>query len=222
MAAPSSSSFEGLLFDLDGTLLDTLRDLGESLNRVLARHGWPVHPVDAYRYFVGDGALALVQRALPEAHRDEATVQQCLAEYREVYTAHWRDTTRPYDGIPELLDALTARGLVLGVLSNKPHVMTRKCVDEYLGRWTFRAVLGQREEVARKPDPTGALEAARLMACDPRHILYVGDTATDMDTARAAGMFPLGVTWGFRPESELSEHGARAIARHPSEILRHL
>lgn len=209
----------GVLFDLDGTLLDTLEDIGGSVNRVLARRHLPVHPIAAYRDFVGDGARVLIQRALPEGRRDEATVRDGLTEYREVYARHWNESTRPYDGIPDLLDALSERALKLGILSNKPHDMTRRCVAHYLARWSFAAVLGQREEVARKPDPSGALEAARLMGLHPADILYVGDTATDMETAAAAGMFSVGVTWGFRPEAELRAHGARAVAHHPSEIL---
>lgn len=211
--------FRAALFDLDGTLLDTLRDLGESMNTVLQRRGWPTHPIDAYRWFVGEGASALVARSFPEAHRDDATVKAGLAEYRAVYERHWNAHTRPYDGIPEMLDALAARGMALGILSNKPHGMTVRCVEGYLAHWHFACVLGQRDAVARKPDPAGALEAARLLGHAPEHILYLGDTATDMDTARAAGMFAVGATWGFRPETELRAHHALAIVHHPREVL---
>lgn len=208
-----------VLFDLDGTLLDTLRDLGESVNLVLRQRGFPEHPIDAYRFLVGDGATMLVTRALPASRRDEATVAACLKDYRVAYAKHWNVHTRPYDGVPELLDALAARGLALAILSNKPHAMTRRCVEGYLARWRFAAVLGQRDDVARKPDPAGALEAARLADVDPAHVLYVGDTATDMETANAAGMFAVGVTWGFRPEDELRTHGAHLIVHHPRDIL---
>lgn len=212
-------AFRACLFDLDGTLLDTLRDLGESMNLVLQRRGFPTHPVDAYRFLVGEGAVLLVERSFPETHRDPATVQSGLAEYRAVYERRWNVHTRPYDGIPEMLDALAARGLALGILSNKPHAMTRRCVEGYLARWRFACVLGQRDTVARKPDPAGALEAARLLDAAPDEVLYLGDTATDMDTARAAGMFAVGATWGFRPASELRAHGADALAAHPRDVL---
>lgn len=212
--------FRGVLFDLDGTLLDTLRDIGESMNRVLEVRGLPTHPIDAYRQFVGDGALMLVTRALPEGCRDSETVRSALADYRAVYAMRWNIHTRPYDGIPELLDDLAARGLSLGILSNKPHAMTLKCVEGYLARWSWACVLGQREAVARKPNPAGAVEAAALMRVDPADVLYLGDTATDMETARAAGMFAVGATWGFRPESELRIAGARVIVRHPREVVR--
>lgn len=214
-----NTRYQAVLFDLDGTLLDTLRDLGESMNRVLTRLGHPVHSLEAYRFLVGEGATVLVTRALPETHRSEADVRHALAEYRRDYEQHWNVHTRPYDGIPELLDALVGNGLTLGILSNKPHAMTVRCVDGYLSASRFACVLGQRDNVARKPDPAGAIEAARLMRVDPARTLYLGDTATDMETARAAGMFAVGETWGFRPESELLAAGAEAIVHRPREVL---
>lgn len=211
--------FRAVLFDLDGTLLDTLRDLAESMNRVLDARGLPTHPIDAYRYHVGEGASMLVARALPEDRRDPETVRAALAEYRAMYEMNWNVHTRPYDGIPELLDALVGQGLTLGILSNKPHPMTLKCVEGFLAKWPWACVLGQRDTVARKPNPAGAIEAAALMRVGPDEVLYLGDTATDMETARAAGMFAVGATWGFRPESELRAAGAHAIVRHPREVM---
>jgi phosphoglycolate phosphatase len=211
--------FDGVLFDLDGTLLDTLQDLGDSVNRVLAARGWPIFGLEDYRYFVGEGARTLISRALPPGHRDTETINAVLADYREDYQRNWNVATRPYDGIPELLAGLQRRGLVLGILSNKPHAMTVKCVEGYFPGVPFRALLGQREHVPHKPDPAGAFEAAHSMGVAPERVLYVGDTGTDMLTARAAGMFALGVTWGFRPEAELREHGADAVVHRPAGIL---
>ncbi len=211
--------YDAALFDLDGTLLDTLDDIADSLNRALATMGVTAHPRDAFRYFVGDGVRMLAARALPEGRRDDRAIDELLARYRDEYAAGWNRKTRVYDGIPAMLDALAAHGLRLGVLSNKPHDMTVLCVKAYLARWPFAIVLGQREHVARKPDPTAALEAAAAMDTPPARVLYLGDTATDMDTARAAGMFAAGCTWGFRPESELREHGAHAIVHHPDKVL---
>jgi phosphoglycolate phosphatase len=210
--------FLGVLFDLDGTLLDTLKDIGDAVNRALAARGFPTHPTAAYKEFVGEGARRLVERALPEAHRGDALVREALAEYRRDYGERWNVATRPYEGIPEMLDGLAARGVRLGVLSNKPHAETLKCVRGYFPATPFRAVLGQRDAVARKPDPAGAREAARELDLPVEKILYAGDTAVDMETARAASMFAVGVTWGFRPESELRAHGAQAVAHHPREI----
>lgn len=219
-AAPGPrKAVKAVLFDLDGTLLDTLQDLGDAMNRVLDRRGYSTHPVESYRWFVGEGARTLVERALPPERRGEQEIDSALADYRADYTVNWKVATKPYDGIPELLAELSRRGLVLGVLSNKPHAMTVKCIEGCFPETRFQALLGQREEVAKKPDPAGAHEAARLMGCEATEVLYVGDTATDMETARAAGMFALGATWGFRPESELREHGASAIIHHPRDVL---
>jgi phosphoglycolate phosphatase len=218
-SAKRASVFRGALFDLGGTLLDTLQDIGDAVNRVLAARGHPIHPIPAYKDFVGEGAHRLIERALPETHRDAGAVETALAEYRRDYARHWNVSTRPYDGVHEMLAAMIARGFTLGILSNKPHAATVRCVEGYLARHPFKAVLGQRDEVARKPNPAGAFEAARLMGLAAGEMLYVGDTGIDMDTARAAGMFAVGITWGFRPESELRAHHADAIANHPSELL---
>lgn len=212
-------NYRAILFDLDGTLLDTLDDLGDSINRALVRLGFPTHDREAFRYFVGEGARMLVERALPEDRRDPATAETMLKLYREEYRNGWNIKTCIYEGVPEMLDALHERRLVLGVLSNKPHDMTVQCVQGYLARWPFRVVFGQRDHVARKPDPQGALEAAGLMQATPAETLYLGDTATDMDTARAAGMYAIGAAWGFRPVEELIQHGANAIAAHPRDVL---
>lgn len=215
-------TYRAVLFDLDGTLLDTLDDLGDSINRALVRLGFPTHGRESFRYFVGEGARMLVERALPEDRRDAATAEAALRAYREEYRTGWNIKTRIYDGIPELLDTLTARGIALGILSNKPHEMTLQCVQGYLARWSFGVILGQRDHVARKPDPAGAREAAAALQVAPAEVLYLGDTATDMQTARAAGMFAVGAAWGFRPVQELQEHGAHAIVQHPRDVLEQL
>jgi len=213
---------KAVLFDLDGTLLDTLEDLCDSVNRVLASRGYPVHPLDAYRYYVGDGAATLFRRVLPEGKNSDEMVQKCLLDFREDYGRSWNVKTKPYPGIEELLDALTGGGIRMTVFSNKPHETTKKCVDGILPRWRFEPVLGQREEVPKKPDPAGALEITRILGLQPSDFLYLGDTGTDMRTATAAGMFPLGALWGFRTEEELIETGARALIREPMELLQHL
>jgi phosphoglycolate phosphatase len=212
-------TYQAVLFDLDGTLLDTLADLGNAMNRVLAGRGFPTHPLDAYRYFVGEGARILVTRALPADRRDEATIESCLAAFAADYDQNWQVETQPYPGVAELLDALIARGLKLAVLSNKPHEFTVRCVSQLLPHWTFDAVLGQREGVPRKPDPAGAFEIAAQLKIPPANFLYLGDTFVDMETARAAGMFPVGVLWGFRPAEELQESGAQALIARPGELV---
>lgn len=208
-----------ILFDLDGTLLDTLDDLADAMNHVLAACGCPVHPVGAYRYFVGDGMRRLVERALPADRRDDETVHATMAAMRERYGRHWADKTRPYAGVAEMLDALAARGLLLAVFSNKPHEFTRLAVDLFLSRWSFTEVAGAKPDVPVKPDPTGALAVAETLHVAPADFLYLGDTGTDMRTAVAAGMFPVGALWGFRDRAELLEHGARRLVETPAQVL---
>jgi len=212
-------SYYAILFDLDGTLLDTLYDIGNAMNHVLAVAGLPVHSLDDYRYFVGDGAAELVRRTLPENKRGEAEIQQYLEAFKKYYGQHWQALTRPYEGIPEMLDALTRSGMKMAILSNKPHDFTRMCVDELLSDWRFDAVFGLRESVPRKPHPAGALEIAECLDLAPTEFLYLGDTAIDMKTAQAAGMFPLGALWGFRSREELIGSGAEAVIHHPLEII---
>jgi phosphoglycolate phosphatase len=213
---------QAVLFDLDGTLLDTLEDIASAANEVLGRHGLPAHPPEAYRRFIGDGVAMLFRRALPPEHAEPERVARCVEDFRGAYARSWDVRTCPYDGIPELLDALASRGLVLALLSNKPDDFTRLCASAYLARWPFRAVLGQREGTPRKPDPAGALEIAGQLGVPAGQFLYVGDSAVDMETARRAGMRPVGVSWGFRPAEELWAAEAEAVIAHPAELLEFL
>jgi len=209
-----------VIFDLDGTLLDTLADLADSMNAVLANSDFPQHPVDAYRYFVGEGMEMLVRRALPgEAAESEEAVAQHLAAMKEDYARRWANKTRPYAGVPEMLDALVSRGLPLAVLSNKPEEFTATMVGQLLSRWGFREVRGMRPGVPAKPDPTAAWAIATSLKVESAACLYVGDTATDMKTAVAAGMFAVAVTWGFRERDELLANGADAVVDEPAELL---
>jgi phosphoglycolate phosphatase len=212
-------SYDAVLFDLDGTLLDTLADIAQAANEVLGRSGLPGHPPEAYRRFIGDGVAMLFRRALPPDRVEAGLVERCVATFDDTYGRCWDARTRPYDGIPELLDALAGRGLALAVLSNKPDDFTRRCAEAYLGRWPLRAILGQRPGVPRKPDPAGALEVADRLGIPAGRFLYVGDTSVDMETARRAGMHPVGVSWGFRPAEELWASGAGAVIDHPAELL---
>jgi len=202
--------YEAVLFDLDGTLLDTLRDLADSMNSALKSMGFPIHAVEKYKYFVGDGMYNLVLRTLPPGIREESIIKECLAKMNDEYGKRWADTTRPYDGIPELLDRLDGLGLKKAVLSNKPHDFTKL---------SFDVVLGQREGVPKKPDPAAALEIVDKLDIPPEKFLYLGDTNTDMKTANAAGMYAVGVLWGFREADELTENGARVLIKSPMDLL---
>ncbi len=208
------------MMDLDGTLLDTLQDLADSMNSTLSHFGFPVHKLEKYRYFVGDGMENLVRRSLPDsAKTGPRLISRCIEMMRQTYERNWNVKSRPYPGIPELLDALTARGLKMAVLSNKPHEFTLKAVEGLLGAWRFEAVMGERPPIPRKPDPSSALEIANRLRVEPADFLYLGDTATDMKTANAAGMYAVGVLWGFRDAEELIAGGAGKLIAKPAELL---
>ena len=207
-----------MLFDLDGTLLDTLEDLATAMNEALAGWGLPVHSVGEYRYFVGEGVAQLVRYAAPDG-TGEPTLRALQGEMRAHYEQGWARHTRPYAGIPELLDELAGRGLQLAVLSNKPEEFTRDMVAHFLARWRFAAVVGAGSRFPRKPDPTAALAIAADLKLRPEQFLYLGDTAIDMRTAVGAGMFPAGALWGFRDADELRLSGARALLREPLELV---
>ncbi len=213
--------FEAVLFDMDGTILDTLADIGESMNRVLTSFGFTSHPLDAYRYLVGEGSAVLVEKALPDTARKPDIIQKCLRAYQEDYGCHWREHTRLYPGIAELLDGLLDRNVRMAILSNKFHEFTWQCYEHFFKRWPIDPVLGIRDGIPRKPDPAAALEIAEYLGLSPSRILYVGDTAVDMKTAVSAGMFPVGVLWGFRTREELLANGAQFLAEHPVQILEH-
>jgi phosphoglycolate phosphatase len=212
----------GVIFDLDGTLLDTLEDLVDAANATLARFGFPGHSPAAYRYFVGDGLTTLIERIVPSQNRSQPEITACMDTFLQLYGQGWDVKSRPYAGIIEMLQQLRQAGLQLGVLSNKPHAFTQLCVQRFFAADVFDFVFGQREGVPKKPDPTGAKEIADLMRLQPQQILYVGDTATDMQTGNRAGMLTMGVLWGFRERRELEESKAGTIIAHPLEIVRHV
>jgi phosphoglycolate phosphatase len=212
--------FQAVLFDLDGTLLDSLEDLGSSMNAVLVSRGFPPHAIDSYRLFVGDGVETLVVRSLPESNRgDSELVRHCADEMRMEYGKRWNDKTRPYPGIPELLDHLSKAGIKKAVLSNKPHEFLEVMLKHFFPGIGFSAILGRRPEFPKKPDPAQALQICWITGISPNGFLFLGDTNTDMLTARAAGMFPVGALWGFRTGEELLEAGAERIIRQPKEII---
>lgn len=214
-----SGPFRAVLFDLDGTLLDTLEDLAVTLNAVLAGNGFPTHTLEECRLMVGFGMKALVRSGLPEHARMDGIVEPLFREMQERYASHWNVHSKPYDGIAGLLDAIDGMGLKKAILSNKPDRFTQLCAEELLAPWQFDVVMGHHDGIAHKPDPQGALLVAERLGMDPKEILYVGDSGIDMKTAVAAGMYPLGVLWGFRPGEELRATGAAAVVSSPDEIV---
>ncbi len=212
--------FAAVLFDLDGTLLNTLDDIAASANRVLVQHGYPPHPVDDYRFFVGQGVTQLITRILPTDQQNNATlIESCLTAFREDHVRNFQVMTRPYAGVVETLNELAGRGLKLAVLSNKPDEMTRQCVAAFFADLRFDIVMGQQVGIPHKPDPTGARLIAERLQIAPARFLYLGDSSIDMQTAIAAGMFPVGALWGFRPREELLNSGARALINRPGDLL---
>ncbi|MFO0958745.1 MAG: HAD-IA family hydrolase [Isosphaeraceae bacterium] len=213
---------DAIVFDLDGTLLDTLDDIADSANRALEREGFPTHPRGDFRRFIGDGVQMLVKRALPPESGDPATIDRVVEAYRVEYAAGWDRETHPYPGVEDLLDALVARGLKLAVLSNKPDEFTQLCVGHYLGRWPFECVLGHRPEWPRKPSPESARHVAAGLGVSPDRCAFVGDSVADVLTAKAAGMRPVAVSWGFQDAEILAGAGAEVVIDRPSDLLEFL
>lgn len=215
----SLRSPRAVLFDLDGTLLDTIDDLADSMNAALSLRGMPIHSANAYKSFIGDGIEMLARRALPLDDRDAATVLGVVKDMRREYSSRWNAKTRPYPGVPELLDGLVLRELKLAIFSNKPHDFTQRIAAHLLDRWPFDPVIGAQQGMPKKPDPAQALRIAKEHGIAPERWLYLGDSGVDMETAVAAGMIPVGVLWGFRDADELRSHGARTLIEHPEHLL---
>lgn len=213
--------FDAVFFDLDGTLLNTLDDLADSVNDALEELAFPRHPVESYKYFVGNGMEKLISRALPEEVRDDADVHsRCMTRAGENYAANWNAKSRPYPGVPETLNALAEAAVPCCVLSNKPHPFTAKIVDTLFSSWKFRLVYGARPGIPKKPDPTAVQGMLSELDLDPARCAFVGDTWMDMQTAVNAGMMPVGVLWGFREREELLEGGAKYLAGDGSSLIR--
>ena len=208
-----------VIFDLDGTLLNTIADLAASTNYALRGCGYREHRVGEYLYFVGNGITKLFERALPEAARTAENVAHMRTLFLEYYTEHNTDHTRPYDGIVRLLDELSGQGVKLAVASNKYQAGTEKLVAHYFPRVPFVAVLGQREGVPTKPAPDIVYDIMQRAGVEKVDTLYVGDSDVDMCTARAAGVESAGVTWGFRGRDELNRAGAAHLVDTPDGIL---
>jgi len=208
-----------VIFDLDGTLLDTIGDLAVACNAVLALRGLPQHSYEDYCRFVGNGIMRLVERALPEPLRTPFTVDAVRRDFVSYYIEHIDAHTTPYEGIPELLAELQRRGVRMAVASNKFQAGTVKLIGRFFPDIRFEAVLGQRPEVPLKPDPAVVREILTGAGVGPAETLYAGDSGVDMQTAAAAGVRSAGVTWGFRSRAELEQCGARHIVDRPAELL---
>lgn len=211
-----------VIFDLDGTLLNTIGDLTVAVNYTLGECGFPLRTYDEVRSMVGDGVLKLLERALPEAERTAENLARAREIFLPFYGAHNAEKTHPYEGIPELLEELRKKGVRMAVASNKYHAATCKLIPLYFPTIPFEVVLGQREGVPAKPHPQIVEDILREVGVGREEVLYVGDTNVDMLTAKAAEVEPLAVEWGFRPREELAAHNPRAILSHPLQLLDYL
>lgn len=209
---------KGVIFDLDGTLLNTIADLAESCNHVLSKLGHPTHPTDAYFYFVGNGITTLARRILPEDARTPEGINRCVTLLSDHYDHNWHRKTTVYPGIKDLLHSLQARDVVMNILSNKNEATVQKMVAHFLGDFPFKYTSGAVANFAKKPDPGRALHLAKKLSLTPAEIMFIGDSKVDMQTAKNAGMISVGVTWGFRSQQELIDHDAHIIIDSPMDF----
>ena len=208
-----------VIFDLDGTLLNTIEDLGNAANYALSLNGYPTHSLASYPFFVGNGVRNLIRKALPDDMRTDSIIESLLKDFKEYYNEHNTDCTKPYDGIEELLRNLQDNGVKIAVASNKYQQATDKIIAHYFGDIDFVAVYGQREGVNVKPDPSVVFSILSDAKVPKSEVLYVGDSGVDMETARRACVDSVGVTWGFRSEKELNEYHADMIVNKASDIF---
>lgn len=211
--------FDAIVFDLDGTLLDTIQDLANAANYVCRQNGWPQYTVDQYKYFVGNGIPKLVERFSPAEARTPDRLAHTLDQFSRRYAAHKADVTAPYPGIPEALEQLRQAGVVLGVLSNKEDTLARAIVEQYFGSGIFAHVQGALPGLPVKPDPTTLRALLARPEFAGRRVLFVGDSDVDILTARNAGLPGCGVLWGFRTRQELESAGAAYIIQQPHQLV---
>jgi phosphoglycolate phosphatase len=210
---------KAIVFDLDGTLLNTLESIGNAFNRSLRKLELPVHEIDRYRYFIGDGVFNCARRALPPDHCNEENVNKLVEIERLDYATSWKDDAQPYDGIQALLDSLRGADYRLAVLTNKDDVFAQQCVRHFFPATQFDCVVGHSESVPHKPDATGGNLIAEQLGLATHELAMIGDTSIDIHTAQACNMFSVGVLWGFREIAELEEAGANRIIASPSQLL---
>ena len=212
--------YKAAIFDMDGTLINSLEDLADSVNETLAYYNFPTHAIEKYKYFVGNGARKLIQRVLPkEKSVDNNFVDEVIAHYNSCYERRLTNKTKPYDGIIDALKKIKSMKIPIGVCTNKQNFAAIEIVDKLFPKNIFDEVIGDQKGLPRKPDPTKVLKISAQFKVEPKFVAYFGDTSVDMETAHNAGFLSIGVTWGFRPKSELIQSGAEIIIDSPSEIF---
>lgn len=212
---------KGIIFDLDGTTISTLEDIRDALNRTLDKYGYPIKTLDEVRRTVGKGSLKLIKDSMMSDVPDD-TIEQLLAEYIETYGKNFNVKSKPYEGIPELLKTLQSKGIMMAINSNKPDSITKMLIEESFPDISFIAVTGQQNDIPRKPDPTTANIIIDKMGLDKNEVLYVGDSETDIETAKNAHLVSIGCLWGFRDYETLEKSGADHIIAKPEQLLDYL
>lgn len=210
--------FKGVIFDLDGTLVNSLEDIADAMNSVLQDLNYPTHNYDTYQYFIGSGLRNLVSKALPETHNDEKHIDHCYQLMIEKYSDNCTRKTKSYDGIRELLDLLISQNIKLSVFSNKSDDLTKKVVADLFPNY-FNPVVGLSVEALKKPNPSEAIAISKSLGLKTEEIIFVGDSGIDMQTATNANMLAVGVSWGYRPEEELIANGAKLVLSHPLDLI---
>ncbi|MDD2384456.1 MAG: HAD family hydrolase [Sulfurospirillaceae bacterium] len=211
---------KAIIFDLDGTLLDTLEDIAISANYALTTLGFQAEPRGKYRYYVGEGVVKLFENIFAATPQENRIIQEAVRLFEEHYTKQFNQNTKLYEGVSKMLSFLQKRGYKMAILSNKPDSFVKMCAFKYLKKWHWEVVYGARENIPRKPDPQGAFDCAQALHASPEECYYLGDTSIDMLTANQAGMIAIGVLWGFRDKDELVENGAKFIVKEPSEVIK--
>jgi phosphoglycolate phosphatase len=211
--------YSAIIFDFDGTLINSIPDIADSMNETLAYYGYPQYKYEQYKYFVGNGIRRLVERCVPPEYSSPENIEKVFRTMIDVYGNNCVNKTTIYEGIPELLERLRARHIKMAILSNKTDSLTRKICRQMFDESCFDMVLGATERFPKKPNPQSAFFVAESLAVSPDDVFYLGDTSIDMETACAAGFFPAGVAWGFRPKDELISFGAKFIAETPNDCL---
>ncbi|RKE04471.1 HAD family hydrolase [Marinifilum flexuosum] len=210
---------KGVIFDLDGTLANSIEDIADSMNQVLEENNFPTHDYATYKTFVGRGIRTLVEKSLPLENRDAKEIEKNFDRMMQVYDENCIVKTCLYPGIKDLLDALSERGIKISVFSNKANALTQKVVKVLLADWKLEYVLGAGGDIPRKPDPKGAILISEKMGIDPSELMYIGDSGVDMATAQNSGMHAVGVLWGFRDMEELLTNGAQTILEKPMDLM---
>ena len=210
---------KGVIFDLDGTLANSIEDIADSMNQVLEENNFSTHDYTTYKTFVGRGVKTLVEKSLPMENRSTQEIEKNFERMMQVYDENCIVKTCLYPGIKDLLNALTERDIKISVFSNKANELTQKVVKVLLADWKMECVLGAGGDIPRKPDPKGAILISEKMGIDPSELMYIGDSGVDMATAQNSGMHAVGVLWGFRDKEELLENGAQTLLEKPMDLM---